>query len=255
MSTIDEVRQKIQPEFASQEEFYAYAADNPSVKISVEEARAAIEENLLPVFKVAKELCEHLSGDKDYFKKDRHTKHLYHMALVSRMIKNINDYSGTPEEKKKALHLSAPHYGGLVYIKDGKKTQEQSPFVRKEDRGFKNLIAKAGIGCSAYDDQLTTIYFAAFREDVSPIFSENAKALVSGRFLHWQAAKDSAVLQIADKPLIEAKMAQIAKEKGISFAKRYECYQDAEAQIQAKIDQFCDMKQAGIMTKTKMEGR
>ena len=82
MNKIDELRDKIK----TKEEFYAYAADNNSVRITPEQAFKEIDDNLLPVFKVAKELCEHLSGDKDFFEQKEYAKHLYYMALVSRMV-------------------------------------------------------------------------------------------------------------------------------------------------------------------------
>lgn len=242
MNKIDELRDKIQPNFSTREELYAYAADNDSAKITPKQAYKELDDNLLPVFKIAKELCEHLSGDKDYFKQEKHTRSLYHMALVSRMVKNINIYGGTEEEKKKSIHLSDPHYRGMVYINGGKKSEEPTPFERKEDKGFKKLISRAGIGCATYDDQLTTIYFGAVKEDISPIFNEKAKVSVSGNFLNWQAAKTSHVLWAATKPFVNAKMAHIAKEKGVAFSKRFDFYQDAETKIQSKIAEFCDIK-------------
>lgn len=247
MSSLEEVRQKIPqenlPEFKSREDFYAYAADNPSAEITAEQAYKEIEDNLLPVFKIAKELCEHLSDDKDYFKKDRHTKHLYHMALVSRMIKNIITSGGTDEEKKESLRLSDPHYGGMFYIKNGKMTRELSLFSKKEDRGFKNLISKAGIGCSAYDDQYTTIYFGAIQEDITPIFKEQQIASTSGRFLNWQVAKDSGVLWAATQPFVSEEMAKMAQENGVAYSQRFDFYQEAEQKIKNKIVDFCDIKQ------------
>ena len=242
MSKIEDLREKIRPIFKSPEELYAYAADNSAVNITPEQAYQCIEDNLLPIFKVAKELCEHLSENKDYFKQEKHAKQLYHMALVSRMIKNINTYAGTNEEKKKSLRLSDPHYRGMVYIKDGHKSVAQTPFEKKEDKGFRMLISRAGIGCATYDAQLATIYFGAVQEDISPIFKEEEKASISGNFLNWQAAKDSNVLLIAARPFIDKEMAQMAREKKVVFSKRFDFYQDAEKKIKDKISEFCDIK-------------
>lgn len=241
MDKIEEMREKIQPDFKAREELYAYAADNYSVEITPEQAFKEIEDNLLPAFSVAKELCEHLSGDKDYFKQEKHTKRLYHMALVSRMIKNINELSGTYEEKKKSLRLSDPHYRGMFYIINGQRTKELSPFSKKEDRGFKDLISKAGIGCAAYDDQLTTIYFGVIQKD---ILDEQQISSVSGKFLNWEVAKDSGVLWAATQPFVHNEMTKMAQKNGVDYAQRYDFYQDAEKKVQEKIAEFCDMKQA-----------
>lgn len=242
MSSINDLRQKIEPKFANRDDFYAYVADHPSCKISFEQAYQDIEDNLLPIFKTAKELCEDLSGDKNYFQ-NGHMKHLFHMALVSRMIRNINTESGTFEEKMTSLRLSDPHYGGMVYIKDGKKIKEETPFEKKSDNGFKSVILKAGIGFSTYDDQYTTRYFGAFCEDVSSILNERQVASVFGKFLNWQVAKDSAVLYVATIPFVEKEMAQMAKANGVDYSKRFDFYQDAEKNIRAKINAFCDKKQ------------
>ncbi|MBR1840498.1 MAG: hypothetical protein IJ778_00010 [Alphaproteobacteria bacterium] len=244
MNKIDELREKILPDFKTKEEFYAYVADNNSVKITPEQAFKEIDDNLLPVFKVAKELCEHLSGDKDFFEQKEYAKHLYYMALVSRMVKNIDRLGGTDEEKKESLRLSDPHYGGMFYIKNGQKTKELSLFSEKEDKGFKDLISKAGIGCSTYEDSLTTIYFGAIQEDISPIFKEQQIASVSGNFLNWQVAKDSGVLWAATQPFIDNEMVKMAQENGVAYARRHNFYQDAEKKIHTKIVEFCDMKQA-----------
>ena len=210
MNKIDKLRDKIKPEFETREDFYAYAADNNFVTITPEQALKEIEDNLLPVFKVAKELCEELSGDENYFKKEKHTKHLYHMALVSRMVKNIDTLSGTDKEKKESLRLSDPHYGGMFYMINGKTTKELSLFSKKEDKGFKNLISKAGIGCSTYDDQLITIYFGVIQEDISPIFKEQQIASMSGNFLNWEVAKNSGVLWAATQPFVNDEMIKIS---------------------------------------------
>lgn len=239
----NQLSEKAMPEFKSQEELYSYAADHPNMTISLKEAYKHIENNLLPIFKTAKELCEYISEDNEYFFKAKNNLHqLYHMALVSRMINNINTNSGTIEEKKISLKLSEPHYRGMIYINNGKKTKEKSPFEKKQDKGFKDLLLKSNIGFSVYEDALTTIYYGAFQNDVFSDIKEERIASVHGNFLNWQVAKNSNVLKVACESFIQAQMVQMAQEKGYKFSERFHFYQDAETKIQSKIAEFCDIK-------------
>lgn len=246
MSSIEEIKLKIQPEFASKEHLYSYAADNSLLTISSKQAQQDISANLLPIFQAAKELCEQLSQDDEYFKRG-HMVQLFHMALVSRMIKNINNNCSTTEEKLASIHYSQPHYGGMLYFKNGKKETKQSLFEKKEDRGFKNLMSKA-IGCS-YDDQYTTIYFGAFQEDVQPVYDPNGtpKCSVSGGILSWENLKNSAVLQIAAQSFIYQEVKKICQKNGTPLSNYGIHYKQAEQNIQVKINEFCDMKQAQLI--------
>lgn len=238
---LKQLRERTMPEFKSRDDFYAYAASHRMAEVSAEQARKDINDNLLPIFKAAKELCEYLSGNKDYFSKG-HMKHLYYMALVSRIIKNIDKNSDTLENKEKSIRLSDPHYRGIIYLNNGKKEKENTPFNNDSDKGFKSALLKSGLGFSSYDDQYTTLYFGAIQEDITPIFSEKQVCSVTGNILNWEYAKKSAVFAIAAKPFINSEVEKICKENGTPLSEYGKHYEQAEKNIQAKIDEFCDMK-------------
>ncbi|MBQ9035755.1 MAG: hypothetical protein IJ099_07365 [Alphaproteobacteria bacterium] len=251
---LKQLYKKTMPEFKSRDEFYAYVADHSDVTISLKQAYKQMQDNLLPVFKAAKELCEYISGDDEYFLKTKNNLYqLYHMALVSRMINNINTNSGTVEEKKASLRLSEPHYRGMIYIKNGKKTRETTPFEKKQDKGFKDIFLKSNIGLSVYEDMMTTIYYGAFQNDVFSDVKEERIASVHGNFLNWQVAKNSHVLKVACEPFIRSKMAQMAQENGFDFSDRFRFYQASTLNIQAKINAFCDIKQTQFINQMQQQ--
>lgn len=241
---IDEVRARTEKsisEFRSKDEFFAYAAEHRAATIDFEHAYTEIQNNLLPVFRIAQELCEYISKDQDYFKHG-HIKHLYHMALVSRMVKNIQNTCGTDEERKESIEKSEPHYGGILYFVNGQKERKNNLFETPSDRGFKDVIAKS-VRCS-YDDQLTTIYFGALKEDICPVYKDNPACTVNGSVLSWENMKDSTVLNVAAMPLIYEEVKKLCKENGTPYSGYGIHYKKAEQKIQTKIDEFCDIKNA-----------
>lgn len=175
------------------------------------------------------------------------------MALVSHMIKNINDNYGTIDDNKKAIRFSEPHYGGVIYFKNGEKISKQKLFEKKEDRGFKDLMSKA-LGFS-YDDQYTTIYFGALQDDVCSLETGKSKCSVTGNILNWEDMKDSAVFKVAVMPLVEREVKKICKKNGTPLAKFGIHYQHAEQNIRAKTNEFCDMKQTKNTEQMRQPGR
>lgn len=99
---LKQLRERTMPEFKSRDEFYAYAAKN-MITLNVDEAYKDCSDSLLPIFKAAKEMCEDIHDNKDYFKRGRPLKELYHMAIVSKAIQDINENCVTEDDKKHSI--------------------------------------------------------------------------------------------------------------------------------------------------------
>ena len=265
---LTDLRAKTMPEFASREDFYAYAQNRQVPTLKADEAFKDIQDNLLPIFKAAKELCEYLSADENYFRRgwnksqtfvqmyaedlpadhgDRPIDKLYHMALVSRIIQTINHKCGTAKEKKFAV-MHADIVNDNVYINNGQRQKVSGFGWLEENKGFKRAIGNSELKLN-YDDNYLHEYLGAFQEDVQPVLTDKSAPVcsASGHILGWDRMKESSVLQIAAEPFIYAEMARLYQEQG---GKLQGFYRDdrgklaaqARKNITAKIFAFCDMK-------------
>ena len=253
-------------DFPDKEEFYNYAKHHYVEPISAEDAFQAVEENLLPIFKAAEELSIHLSGDEELFHRgwgksqmfvhfykddlpgdhgDRPVDKLFHMALVSRMVKTLYDQGGTPEEKKENIEYSDMEY---LSIRNGDHKRRGAGLLwLEENEGFKRVMRDSEMRFN-YDDGYLHAYYAAFKADTVENESDKEYCSLSGKVLDWKGMKESAVLRVAAEPFVNAEMVRLYENEGNKYTGFYSSkgvgnfYKRAEQNIQAKINEFCDMK-------------
>ena len=260
MSSIEEVRKKIQPEFKSKEEFYKYRWENGS-RSSREELYKEASDSLLPIFKAAKEMCEHISGDKDYFKKNDWEQgypltRLYHMAIVSKVIQDINENCVTTEDKEECIQLFTQDYAAsrFTYLKNG-EFSKTTPLFKHE-----KISCFMGISNFSFDDQYYHKYMGAIQEDIKPTYYRNEKprSSVNGNILSWDNMKNSKVLYAIAYHFVVEEGWKLQKESEQSETavklseqekkeKHFKIFRQAENNIKAKINEFCDMKQTQFM--------
>ena len=249
----------------NKEDFYKIAATGAYYeKISAQEAYKEINENLLPVFAKAKELCEYLSGDKDHFKRgwgelqmfkhlvsedlpgdhgDRPVDRLFHMALVSRMVKTICDQSGTQDEMS--------HF----CIQNGSSIRKGSGLCHMEEvKGFSLVMRNSQMRCNI-DDCYLNEYYGAFQHDTVENENDKKGYSLSGNILDWNEMKKSAIFEIVSEPFVYNEVARLCVEDGNEYRGFYSAqkiknyYEQADKIIQDKIAKFCDMKQAQLELK------
>ena len=253
-------------DFANKEDFYDYAKDHYVEPISAKEAFKEVEENLLPIFKVAEELCKDLSEDENYFHRDwekdqmfvhlysddlpgdhgdRPVDKLYHMALVSRMIKTVYEKSGTPEEKAKSIKMSNMN---RLWIKNSDNFRRGEGLLwLEENEGFERVMRQSKINFN-YDDCYLNEYYAAFQRDTVRNERDKKCCSLSGNVLDWNEMKNSNVLLLAVQPFINKEMIRLYENEGNKYTGFYNSdgvgnfYNQAEQNIKNKIDTFCDKK-------------
>ena len=212
---LKQLRERSMPEFKTNEDLYAYAATHMVSELDCDSAYKHAQDNLLPVFQAAKELCEYISGDGEYLKNQQALHYIVSMALVSRAIKAINAQCETLKDKKYSLIFSSCE-SGMVYYKNGEIIEKEDIGHIEENKGFYMLTRHYPMHL---DD--CTLYKRDFRADV---FESAQKCCsVEGNILDWKAMKESHLFKrIADS------------------------FFDYE-KVKPRIDEFCDMKSAQNM--------
>lgn len=191
---LKQLRKKTMPEFKSRDEFYAYAAKN-MITLNVDEAYKDCSDSLLPIFKAAKEMCEDIHDNKDYFKRGRPLKELYHMAIVSKAIQDINENCVTEDDKKHSIKRARFDDDRNYFFRNGERINAGWLLDREKIENFMEVMDSPGM---SYDDEYTKAYIAALKDDVSPVYGtiKRPKCSVTGNILNWEDMKDSSVLRV-----------------------------------------------------------
>ena len=191
---LKQLREKTMPEFKSRDEFYAYAAKN-MITLNVDEAYKDCSDSLLPIFKAAKEMCEDIHDNKDYFKRGRPLKELYHMAIVSKAIQDINENCVTEDDKKHSIKRARFDDDRNYFFRNGERINAGWLLDREKIENFMEVMNSPGM---SYDDEYTKAYIAALKDDVSPVYGtiKRPKCSVTGNILNWEDMKDSSVLRV-----------------------------------------------------------
>lgn len=174
---------------------------------------------LLPIFRAAKEMCEFTYDDEDYFKSGRPLAELYHMAVVSKVVQDINKSCDSVDEAVKSIRIARIYNENNFYISNGKCIRVGKLLERP---GVADFIKAGNI---AYNEQYANEYLGAFQDDTYPLFN-NKKPLcsVTGNVLNWKYMKDSLVLKTT--VMVD------------------QCTFNLSEDTVAKINEFCDIKQA-----------
>ena len=205
-SRIEEIRAKRAqnlPKFKSRDEFYAYAAKN-MIRLSVDDAYKECSNSLLPIFEAAQELCEVLhegenkdedKRDSSYFKRGRPLKELYHMAIVSKVIQDINENCVTEDDKKHSIKRARFDDDRNYFFRNGERINAGWLLDREKIKNFMEVMDSPGM---SYDDEYTKAYIAALKNDIDPVYGsiKEPKCSVTGNILNWEYMKDSSVLRV-----------------------------------------------------------
>ena len=191
---LKQLRERTMPEFKSRDEFYAYAAKN-MITLNVDEVYKDCSDSLLPIFKAAKEMCEDIHDNKDYFKRGRPLKELYHMAIVSKAIQDINENCVTEDDKKHSIKRARFDDDRNYFFRNGERINAGWLLDREKIENFMEVMDSPGM---SYDDEYTKAYIAALKDDVSPVYGtiKRPKCSVTGNILNWEDMKDSSVLRV-----------------------------------------------------------
>lgn len=228
---LKQLRERTMPEFKSRDEFYAYAAKN-MITLNVDEAYKDCSDSLLPIFKAAKEMCEDIHDNKDYFKRGRPLKELYHMAIVSKAIQDINENCVTEDDKKHSIKRARFDDDRNYFFRNGERINAGWLLDREKIENFMEVMDSPGM---SYDDEYTKAYIAALKDDVSPVYGtiKRPKCSVTGNILNWEYMKDSSVLRVVTM-----------------FDQRtFSLNEDTIAKINA----FCDKKQAQFVKQVQQQ--
>lgn len=222
MSDINDLRKKIMPKFETRDEAYIYMIKN-HLTLDNDELYKDCSDSLLPVFKVAKELCEHLQNDKDYFKKNGSEQEhpltrLYHMAIVSKVVRELNE-NCDPEHF--VHHLGTDYAEPVWWRKNGKLVKTDPIMEHKKIANFRKVTAIDYI----FDDKWYHQYIGAIERDVDPSYYGKACYSVASNVINWEDMKNSDVLKIVAMSCTPG-MFSIQEEQ----------------RLQKKIDEFCDEK-------------
>ncbi len=232
------------PEYKSRDEFYAYAAKN-MITLNVDEAYKDCSDSLLPIFKAAKELCEDLhegenknedKKDSSYFKRGRPLKELYHMAIVSKVIQEINENCITEDDKKHSIKRARFDDDRNYFFRNGERINAGWLLHREKIENFMEVMDAPGM---SYDDEYTKAYIAALKDDVSPVYGtiKRPKCSVTGNILNWEDMKDSSVLRVVaafDQRSISLNEDTIAKINAFCDKKNKENQQQIQKSMKEK---------------------
>lgn len=235
-SKLKQLRERAMPEFKSQDERYSYMAKS-HLTLNKDELYEACSDSLLPVFKVAKELCEYIHTDKDYFRKDDMMHNypltrLYHMAIVSKAVQKINELCESPEDKILTLGMVASNYSNPIrYIKDGKSVKTDPILEQEEIKNFRKAANHL------FDDKYFYRYMGDMELDVDPSYYGKAYSF-TGNVSNWEDLKKSDVM----------------------LGAAVYCYggmvnKETEQNLRTKINEFCDMKQAQLVKQMQQQTR
>ena len=231
---LKQLREKTMPEFKSRDEFYAYAAKN-MITLNVDEAYKDCSDSLLPIFKAAKEMCEDIHDNKDYFKRGRPLKELYHMAIVSKAIQDINENCVTEDDKKHSIKRARFDDDRNYFFRNGERINAGWLLDREKIENFMEVMDSPGM---SYDDEYTKAYIAALKDDVSPVYGtiKRPKCSVTGNILNWEDMKDSSVLRVVaafDQRSISLNEDTIAKINAFCDKKNKENQQQVQKGMEA----------------------
>lgn len=231
---LKQLREKTMPEFKSRDEFYAYAAKN-MITLKVDEAYKDCSDSLLPIFKAAKEMCEYMHDNKDHFKRGRPLKELYHMAIVSKVIQDINENCVTEDDKKHSIKRARFDDNRNYFFRNGERINAGWLLDREKIENFMEVMDSPGM---SYDDEYTKAYIAALKDDVNPVYGtiKRPKCSVTGNILNWEDMKDSSVLRVVaafDQRSISLNEDTIAKINAFCDKKNKENQQQVQKGMEA----------------------
>lgn len=168
------------------------------------EAFDKMENELLPVFAEAVNLCKDISNNPNYFQElnnYRAARKLYAMALVSKAIKLANQDITTEEHKKENINLLDLVNERRFYQADGSRGRFENIFRRSELADFQKEMKS--LGAAYFDDVAIHECLGSFQYDAAVGMWKENPALISsnGNVLDWKEAKNLGIFKYASSEM------------------------------------------------------